>query len=237
MKEIDPVLVRKAEFILKSDSEFRGLPYLRSKVKRAMDLWFAGIFSPALAASAIGGALIYLDDGHWPFVDVGLEQDEILRKDTHFWKVRTMEPNARSRELEVVRGKTLTQVKQEQCDPRVTAIGKLIRRTNSDEFPQLLNVFRGDVSLVGPRMIPISDWTNDIKSNAKIEPYREFINLLNEGMKFGVTGMYIVLRNEDLYFPTRDRIGFEVMYGQRATLVADVKIVAMTLPQIFKSSG
>lgn len=237
MHELDPNIRQKSEWILKSSSELNGPEYLRSGIKRALDLLVSAPSSPfVLGTCAIGGAAVYLGDSSWPFVDVGLRADGIVDKDKPFWKIRSMIPGARDMEIEVVGERALAELKREKTDPRITRVGRIIRKTNLDETPQLLSTLRGDLSLVGSRMIGISEWTRNVKPNSDMEPYKGFIDLLKNGMKFGVTGMYVVLRREGV-MNFRDRIFLEVLYGQRATLAADLKIIALTFPQVFKSTG
>jgi lipopolysaccharide/colanic/teichoic acid biosynthesis glycosyltransferase len=237
MHELDPRIREKAEKILCHNGKLQGPVYLRSGVKRALDKFLTVPASPLAAGVAAGCAAVVLaDDGHWPFVNLGLEKDGVLKDDINWWKVRTMAPDARGWEFAYVGNKTLNEVKGNVPDCRITRVGRPLRATHVDDVPLIFNVLGGGVSLVGPRMFSISEWNKDFLPNKDAEPFKGFIDLLDQGMKFGITGMFIIFRNEEnLSF--RDRVYLDVLYGCRANLAADVKILAMTLPQIRKPSG
>jgi lipopolysaccharide/colanic/teichoic acid biosynthesis glycosyltransferase len=110
-------------------------------------------------------------------------------------------------------------------DPRVTRLGRLLRRSHLDELPQLFNVLEGDMSLVGPR------------------PERpEFVSVLREKMpayekrllvKPGVTGLAQIRYPADLVMEdVRRKMRYDLLYMRKASLATDLKIILGTIPSV-----
>lgn len=109
-------------------------------------------------------------------------------------------------------------------DPRVTRVGKLIRRTSIDELPQLFNVIKGDMSIVGPRPpIPY-----------EVEEY-ELWHRKRLDMKPGITGLWQVSGRSRLKFEEMVRI--DLYYIENWSLLLDLKIILLTLPAVLKGDG
>jgi Undecaprenyl-phosphate glucose phosphotransferase len=109
-------------------------------------------------------------------------------------------------------------------DPRVTALGRILRRTNIDELPQLFNVLRGEMSIVGPRPHPIA--LNELFRD-RIAPFSRRHNV-----KPGLTGWAQVsgLRgNTDTFEKMRRRIEHDLFYIDNWSFVLDLKIILMTI--------
>ncbi len=110
-------------------------------------------------------------------------------------------------------------------DPRVTRIGKWLRRTSLDELPQLLNVILGQMSLVGPRMISPAE--HDLYGRMKL-------NLLT--VKPGLTGMWQVSGRSDLKYDERVRL--DMYYIRNYSIWLDIQILFFqTIPAVFKGRG
>jgi lipopolysaccharide/colanic/teichoic acid biosynthesis glycosyltransferase len=109
-------------------------------------------------------------------------------------------------------------------DPRVTRLGAFLRKTSLDELPQLFNVLRGEMSLVGPR--PIVD--------AEIAKYgRRFANYC--AVKPGITGLWQVSgRNDTTY---RARVAMDCVYARQRNVVMDGMIIAATVPAVLMRRG
>jgi lipopolysaccharide/colanic/teichoic acid biosynthesis glycosyltransferase len=109
-------------------------------------------------------------------------------------------------------------------DPRVTRLGAFLRRTSLDELPQLFNVLRGDMSLVGPR--PIVD--------AEIAKYgRRFASYC--AVKPGITGLWQVSgRNDTTY---RARVAMDCIYARQRNVLMDGLIIAATVPAVLMRRG
>ena len=133
--------------------------------------------------------------------------------------------------LRSMRAVTSTDFKQAaKGDPRITKIGQFIRKTSIDELPQLLNVVRGEMSLVGPRPHPIS---LDDQYSPQIPNYEKRFCAAP-----GMTGLAQVSRARG-ETPTvahmRRRIDFDLIYVQQASFLLDVKILLLTAREVFFS--
>jgi lipopolysaccharide/colanic/teichoic acid biosynthesis glycosyltransferase len=109
-------------------------------------------------------------------------------------------------------------------DPRVTPIGAVLRSTSLDELPQLINVLRGDMSLVGPR--PITE--------AEVPRYAEAFPLYC-AVRPGITGLWQVSGRSDTSYA--QRIELDVRYVQTWSLLQDIIIVLKTLPAVLLRRG
>lgn len=109
-------------------------------------------------------------------------------------------------------------------DPRVTWFGNFLRRTSLDELPQIFNVLKGDLSLVGPRPI--------LPQEAKFSPTR---TALLHSVKSGVTGLWQVSGRSNLSF--EERIELELFYAQNWSFWLDIKILFKTLAVVIRKQG
>lgn len=109
-------------------------------------------------------------------------------------------------------------------DPRITRIGKFLRATSLDELPQIFNVIKGDLSLVGPRPI--------LPQETKLAHGR---TALLHSVKSGVTGMWQVSGRSELTFD--ERIELELFYAQNWTFWMDIKILFKTIGVVFRKTG
>jgi lipopolysaccharide/colanic/teichoic acid biosynthesis glycosyltransferase len=109
-------------------------------------------------------------------------------------------------------------------DPRVTLIGKFLRSSSLDELPQLINVLRGEMSLVGPR--PIVD--------AEVARYGRFYRHYC-ALRPGITGLWQVSGRNDVEYSRR--IAFDVLYGRKRSLWKNLEIIVMTIPAVLLHKG
>jgi len=109
-------------------------------------------------------------------------------------------------------------------DPRITAIGRFLRASSLDELPQLVNILRGEMSLVGPRPI-VED---------EIARYGEAIALYYR-VRPGLTGLWQVSGRNDLAY--EDRIRLDSAYVGGWTLLGDVAILLKTVPAVIRGAG
>lgn len=109
-------------------------------------------------------------------------------------------------------------------DKRLTAIGKFVRKTSLDELPQMINVLKGDMSIVGPRPLLV-----------------EYLPLYNEQqrrrheVKPGITGWAQVNGRNTLDWP--ERFAYDVWYVDNISFALDIKILFLTIVKVFKAEG
>jgi lipopolysaccharide/colanic/teichoic acid biosynthesis glycosyltransferase len=141
-------------------------------------------------------------------------------------KFRTMVPNADKMigQLEKL-NEASGPVFKIKDDPRITAIGKLLRRTSIDELPQLLNVLRGDMSLVGPRPLPVRDY----EGFAKDWQRRRF------SVRPGITCLWQI--NGRSGIPFEQWMKLDLQYMDEWSLWLDLKILVRTIPAVLKGTG
>ncbi len=120
--------------------------------------------------------------------------------------------------------KEFKQYKKLKDDPRVTKVGKFIRKTSIDEFPQFINVLKGEMSLVGPR--PYLE-----KEREDMNGYYQYIVTC----KPGLTGLWQVSGRNDCTFD--ERIDLDMEYYNNHNLKMDVKIIFKTVEKILKKEG
>ncbi len=106
-------------------------------------------------------------------------------------------------------------------DPRITPLGAWLRRTSIDELPQLLNVLRGDMSLVGPR--PALPYEVELYAPEQ----RARLDVLP-----GMTGLWQVEGRSDL--PMRDAIALDLEYARTRSFLLDLRILLRTIPTVFR---
>jgi Undecaprenyl-phosphate glucose phosphotransferase len=191
---------------------------LRVAAKRAQDLVVGTIalvlLSPVMLLTALAvkldspGPIFFRQRRH------GFHNEEIL-----VWKFRSMR-------REVADASAARQVAV--GDDRVTRVGRIIRRTSLDELPQLFNVLKGEMSLVGPRPHAIGMKTGDVESAALVAYYAH-----RHRMKPGMTGWAAIHGSRgpvDTPELVRERVRLDVQYIERQSFRLDLYIMAMTVP-------
>jgi lipopolysaccharide/colanic/teichoic acid biosynthesis glycosyltransferase len=145
-------------------------------------------------------------------------------REFRMWKFRTMVAGAeRLRPLLVADSRDADWLDLEH-DPRVTAVGRLLRRTSLDELPQLLNVLRGEMSLVGPRPLPLEE-------HARVPDWAA----ARSAVRPGVTGLWQVRGRAALGFTAMLELDCE--YVRSASLRLDLTILARTVPAVLAARG
>jgi lipopolysaccharide/colanic/teichoic acid biosynthesis glycosyltransferase len=149
---------------------------------------------------------------------VMLRQQRIGRNGTPFWiyKFRTMEPDRRVRILPFVAKERRVRHKVPH-DPRLTPVGRFLRKWSIDELPQLLNVLNGTMSLVGPR----PEMTQIVDRYAPWQHHRHVV-------KPGVTGLWQVSARGDT--PMHELTQIDLEYVHALSLWTDLKILLLTIP-------
>ena len=184
-------------------------------MNRALDAAAAGlglaVTSPVLAAAAVA---IKLDDGGPVFYRqrrVGLNGQEF-----DLLKLRTMEVGAERKGAGFA---------VNEGDPRITRIGRLLRRLSLDEVPQLWNVVRGDMSLVGPRPLPMRDY----------QGFNEDWQRRRFSVRPGITCLWQVQGRSSIAF--EQWMELDIQYLDEWSLWLDLKILARTIPAVVRGSG
>lgn len=200
-------------------SGFIVVPYLRSTLKRIFDIFFALLvllcLSPMLLFAAI---LVSLDGGPVLYYQkrVGLNGREFK-----CWKFRTMVVDAEAVLKNLIENNEAVRREWEstqklQVDPRVTWIGKWLRRCSVDELPQFMNVLNGTMSVVGPRPFAIDQMA--------LYERRALMKYLS--VKPGLTGSWQVYARHDTTFACRAK--YDQLYVDQASFALDLALVAKT---------
>jgi exopolysaccharide biosynthesis polyprenyl glycosylphosphotransferase len=203
----------------------RGVRLSRSSsmVKRALDLSLSGfamvVLSPLLAVIAIAIKL----DSRGPVL---FRQLRIGRDGEPFemLKFRTMVPGAHERREELRHLNQSDGLFKIADDPRLTRVGGLLRRMSLDELPQLWNVIRGDMSLVGPRPLVLEE-------DSRIQGWQRRRLQLTPGM----TGHWQILGSARI--PLHEMVKIDYLYVTNWSLWNDVKILLRTIPYVVGRKG
>jgi lipopolysaccharide/colanic/teichoic acid biosynthesis glycosyltransferase len=111
-----------------------------------------------------------------------------------------------------------------QDDPRITWVGRIIRRTSLDELPQLFNVLRGEMSLVGPRPVPVYE----------VDEYEAWHYERLAALP-GITGLWQVMGRGVVSFD--DMIGMDIDYVRNRSMFLDLKLLFLTIPAVLVGNG
>ena len=185
---------------------------MRARYKRPFDLsiiFFAHIFPPTLLVWVIIWfvipILIWVEDRGKVF----FRQERVVVNGSIFsvWKFRTMVQDAEN----------LGQVWTQEGDDRVTRVGRLLRRTGLDELPQLLNVIRGEMSLVGPRPLAVQEQE---VLESQITGFRERLQVLP-----GLTGLAQLYNRDD---DSEEKLKYDMMYVKEMGWQLDLKLLFLT---------
>ena len=197
-------------------------------VKRAFDIVFSGVVLVIITIpSLVLAALIRLESEGSPFysqIRVGQTRPDGSLTTFRMWKFRSMYKDADERLSELKEQNEIAgaMFKMKE-DPRVTRIGKFIRKHSIDEFPQFLNVFLGQMSVVGPRP-PLPN---------EVAEYTEY-DLQRLAVKPGITGLWQVTERNSTGFDGMVRRDLE--YIAKRGVITDFKIILLTVLEVFNGS-
>lgn len=196
--------------------------------KRAFDIVFSGCVLAVIAVPSLAlAAAIRLESEGNPFysqIRVGQTHRDGSLSTFRMWKFRSMYKDADERLAELKGRNEITGAMfKMRDDPRVTKIGKFIRKHSIDEFPQFLNVFLGQMSVVGPRP-PLPN---------EVAEYTEY-DLQRLAVKPGITGLWQVTERNSTGFDGMVRRDLE--YIAKRGIVMDLKIVLLTVLEVFNGS-
>jgi lipopolysaccharide/colanic/teichoic acid biosynthesis glycosyltransferase len=213
------------EWIARFDPQKRSLTgdvYLF--LKRIMDVTLVLISIPFwLPALAVIALLIRLTSPGEPVVFKQLRTGKGGSR-FNMYKFRTMVPNAEELKSKYAHLNELQWPDFKITnDPRITPIGKFLRKTSLDELPQVINVLRGDMSLVGPRPTSFGPETYKLWHTSRLDA------------KPGITGLWQIFGRAQLEFD--DRLRLDIAYIERASLWLDIQILLLTVVAAFQQRG
>ncbi len=195
----------------------------RLAVKRALDVLGAGLLllalAPAMAAIALAVRLTSRGPALFAQMRVGYGC-----RPFRMLKFRSMVAEAERLETVLARGSGRTFLKLKD-DPRVTPLGRWLRKYSLDELPQLINVLKGEMSLVGPRPLLLSDLERFPRQHQE----RRF------AMPPGLTGLWQVSGRSDL--DDAERVRLDLAYVEGWSLLLDAKLLLRTLPVVLEGGG
>lgn len=193
--------------------------------KRGFDILVTVIMAPLVVTMVGILALLVRMDGEKAFYcQPRLGKDGRIFR---LWKLRTMVPNAEQKLQEYLAADPAARLEWEKAqklrnDPRITTIGKYLRKYSVDELPQLLNVFLGDMSLVGPRpMLP--------------EQRQYYPGTAYFSMRPGLTGLWQVSARNGCSFA--ERAAHDTRYAGMMSFATDLWILAKTPTVVVRGTG
>jgi exopolysaccharide biosynthesis polyprenyl glycosylphosphotransferase len=194
-------------------------------IKRLLDIALSVVSLILLAPLFLVVALLIKLSSRGP-VFFSQERVGMNKRRFRIRKFRTMVPDAERMlpELEQ-RNEASGPVFKIKHDPRTTRIGRILRRTSIDELPQLLNVLIGDMSLVGPRPLPIRDY----------QGFREDWQRRRFSVRPGITCLWQVRGRSALGFD--EWMKLDLQYMDEWSIWLDLKILAWTIPVVMKGTG
>jgi lipopolysaccharide/colanic/teichoic acid biosynthesis glycosyltransferase len=199
-----------------------------TSAKRILDVVVASIaLIFVLPLLVVVGVLIRLQDGG----QAVYSQKRYGRNGRTFkcYKLRSMVANADQRLIEILAQDPDARIEWDQTqklthDPRITPLGRFIRKTSIDELPQLFNILKGEMSIVGPR--PIVE--NEITKYGEF--YRDYCSV-----RPGLTGLWQVEGRSDTTY--EQRVQLDVKYATTRNFTGDIMIMLRTVPAVLLSRG
>jgi len=168
------------------------ISFYRSYTKRVLDIVLVMLSLPVVLPIMVIGALLIMRDGHSPFYT----QDRV-------GKGGATDQNAKAE---------WDATQKLKNDPRITAIGRLLRKSSVDELPQLLNVLKGDMSLVGPRPM-----------------------MVEQEELYDGEGLWQVSDRNECDFA--DRVKFDDVYDRVVSFPVDIAVIMRTFAVVFRGTG
>jgi len=225
MSVLEMISTHEQDWFKKFDPEKRiltGQAYLLAK--RCMDLFLVVLTLPLwLPLNGIIALIIRISSPGAPVVFRQLRTGKGGRR-FDMYKFRTMVHNAE--ELKAVYAH-LNELQSPDFkitnDPRITPVGRFLRKTSLDELPQLFNVLRGEMSLVGPRPTSFGPETYQLWHTERLD------------VMPGMTGLWQIIGRAHLEFD--DRLRLDIAYIERAGIWMDINILIRTFLAVFQQRG
>jgi lipopolysaccharide/colanic/teichoic acid biosynthesis glycosyltransferase len=225
MSVLQMVTTHQEDWIKKFDPNKRiltGRAYLVAK--RIMDLTLVLITLPLwLPLNGIVALLIHFTSPGAPVMFKQLRTGKGGRR-FYMYKFRTMVPNAEELKEKYAHLNELQWPDFKITnDPRITPVGKFLRKTSLDEIPQFFNILKGEMSLVGPRPTSFGPETYELWHTSRLDAMP------------GLTGLWQIMGRAQLEFD--DRLRLDIACMERASLWLDINIILRTLIAVFDSRG
>jgi lipopolysaccharide/colanic/teichoic acid biosynthesis glycosyltransferase len=225
MSVLQMVTTHQEDWIKKFDPNkrlLRGRAYLVAK--RIMDLFLVLIALPLwLPLNGIVALLIHFTSPGAPVMFRQLRTGKGGRR-FYMYKFRTMVPNAEEMKSQYAHLNELQWPDFKITnDPRITPVGKFLRKTSLDEIPQFFNILKGEMSLVGPRPTSFGPETYELWHTSRLDAMP------------GLTGLWQIMGRAQLEFD--DRLRLDIAYMERASLWLDINIILRTIIAVFDSRG
>jgi lipopolysaccharide/colanic/teichoic acid biosynthesis glycosyltransferase len=197
--------------------------FVAARVKRVVDVVGAALLIVLLAPVLMAATLAVLLDSPGPVI---FRQPRTGRHGKSFLvlKLRTMRAGSERRRAALAqRNESDGHLFKIRDDPRVTAVGRWLRRFSLDELPQLFNVLTGDMSLVGPRPLPQEDsaFTGPARRRLEVRP--------------GITGLWQISGRSDLSW--EETLRLDLTYVDSWSLRLDLSILARTPRAVLRGDG
>jgi len=206
------------------DLHWQPIPDAGLAVKRTLDILISAVSLVVTAPLLLLLAILIRLDSHGPLLYVA---DRVGLKGRTFrcYKLRTMVQDADSRKAKLrADNERRGPFFKMENDPRITRVGRWLRKYSFDELPQLWNVLRGDMSLVGPRPHPLDDY-----QRYSIEHLRRL------DVSPGLTGLWQVSARSDPSFEIN--MAKDLEYIENWSLALDLAILAKTIPAVLRGEG
>ena len=225
MSVMEMISSNEEDWIKKFDPQkriFTGSAYFL--IKRLLDLVLVLITLPVwLPLNAVIALIIRITSPGAPALFSQMRTGKGGRR-FHMYKFRTMVPNAEELKSEYAHLNELQWPDFKITnDPRIIPFGRFLRKTSLDEVPQLFNVLRGEMSLVGPRPTSFGPETYKLWHTHRLDVIP------------GLTGLWQILGRAQLEFD--DRLRLDIAYIERASIWLDINILAQTVLAVFESRG
>jgi lipopolysaccharide/colanic/teichoic acid biosynthesis glycosyltransferase len=225
MSVLQMVTTHQEDWIKKFDPNkriLRGRAYLAAK--RIMDLFLVLITLPLwLPLNGVVALLIRFTSPGAPVMFKQLRTGKGGRR-FYMYKFRTMVPDAEELKEKYAHLNELQWPDFKITnDPRITPVGKFLRKTSLDEIPQFFNILKGEMSLVGPRPTSFGPETYELWHTSRLDATP------------GLTGLWQIMGRAQLEFD--DRLRLDIAYMERASLWLDFNIILRTIIAVFDSRG
>ena len=219
-----PERVARRELVDREDmaSVYADKPATYKIAKRTFDIALSGVallgLSPVFIATAIA---IVAEDGRPVFY--ASERPGKNMKPFPMYKFRSMYKDADQKLAELMKDNEQTGAAFKiKDDPRITKVGKFIRKYSIDELPQLINILKGDCSIVGPRaIVPTGEFSDHERQRQLVQP--------------GLTCYWQTMGRTAI--PWEEWVELDLDYIQDMSLVTDAKLIARTIPVVLTGDG